>query len=105
MHNKFLRLVFILIGVYLCLVACGVKKNGDILRNNTMQEFYTLSDFEWVTINQTTLDELHSKMPSPASAMATSYGILCVYPMENGHFIHVKITGKNMVISSISEIG
>ena len=66
-------------------------------------KYYTLEDFDFVVIGETTSEAVDEKIFSKHSCIvaATSFGAVQSYPMKDGRYITIKYLGPDMVVGSI----
>lgn len=81
-------------------VSCN-HSSADIEANDShTKEYYTLDDFDFLTINQSTDQDIIDRWGSIRVAM-TSFGGVSQFPMENGDYIIVYFYGSEMIVGDI----
>jgi len=73
---------------------------------NQSQQYYTLEDFHFLVIGESTLADVLEFFPAtPTDTVpATSYGTYCDYPTQDGGCIRIKFQGEDSVVFAIEEI-
>ena len=93
------------------LVGCNTNNRNeeanDINNENkeeNMKKYYSIEDFKSITIGESSIrDVLKIALPINPIQMR-SYGALCEYPAENGRYIIIKGSGKDLIVFSIEEV-
>ncbi len=88
---------------FMSIVGCESVMIDNSTNEGSMIVFYTLEDFEFVKIGESTFYDVSDIVPS-SKMQVTSYGGKSEYPMSDGGYICIKYCGKNLFVESVDII-
>ena len=97
------RIFAITMALCLLMAVTGCKSNTTDATDATVSRYYTMADFQTITVGESTFSDVHKIAPSGSPIYVTSYGGFCEFPAENGGCIRIKFYGADQVVGSIEE--
>lgn len=90
----------------LLLLFTGCKQENSMkLEEDDMINYYTIDDFHTIVVGKSTYEELREvsirKGVEDVELISTAEGFLFRFPMENGEYICVNVSGSDSIVRSI----
>lgn len=100
MKKTIISVIFI-VCIFMCIESCEKKtynnQNEDKDLNSDDMITYNLSDFNYIKIGKTTMNDIIQK-PYGNELAVTSYGFICKYALTNGEFLEIGFEHSNLTV-------
>ena len=86
------------------LIVSAIEEVSESINNaKSEKKYYSMEDFQSVVVGESTDWDVFRIAPSEPF-IATSYGALCEFPMEDGRYIQIKFLGSEMIVGSVEVV-